>query len=266
MGFLRIGCVALLLACLPHVAWATTHRVALLEAADNQVPRGEEAELRADIENAVRSLGAQAVSFGETKSAAQGDCLAPACMKAIQRATSATHVLRVEMSFRRGGFAVQMQLWDAATGQSLSSDGKSCDECTLSDLHAAVRERAIILCTRGFQAEAQAPAPTQAPEPATKAAEPAALSAPKPMDLPAAPSKSAGERTGQVAGLALAVLGVAAAAYGGYLLHLNGQSVCRGGETSCSYRHVNGKRGAGLLIGGMGALFAGSILFYSYTW
>jgi hypothetical protein len=265
MGFPRIGCVAFILACLPHVASAASYRVALVEAADNQVPRGEAASLRADIEDVVRSLGAEAVPFSETKAAVKDDCREPACMKAIQRATSATHVLRVAMSFRRGAFTIQMQLWDAATGQALSSDGKACDMCTMADMHAAVRERVGILCTRVFQAEALPAAPEQVP--ARTAAEPAAPPAPEAPAPPPAPSKSPGERTAQAAGIALAVLGVAAAAYGGYLLHLNGQSVCRDGEKSnCTYHHVTGGRGAGWLVGGMGALFAGSILFYTFTW
>jgi hypothetical protein len=264
MGFPRIGCIAFILACLPHVAWAASHRVALVEAGDNQVPRGEAASLRVDIEDVVRGLGAEVVPFSESKAAVKDDCREPACMKAIQSATSATHVLRVEMSFRRGAFTIQMQLWDAATGQALSSDGKACDVCTMADMHAAVRERVNVLCTRVFQAEAPpTAAPAAVPVPA---AEPAAAPALEPPAPPPAPSKSPGERTAQAAGIALAVLGVAAAAYGGYLLHLNGQSVCRGGEDVCTYHHVTGGRGAGWLIGGMGALFAGSILFYTFTW
>jgi hypothetical protein len=267
MGFLRIGCVAFILACLPHVAWAAAHRVALLEAADNQVPRGEVAVLRADIEEVVRSLGAEAVSFSETKAVVKGDCREPTCMKALQRATSATHVLRVEMSFRRGAFTIQMQMWDASTGLALSSDGKACDVCTLSGLHAAVRERVGILCARVFQAEPQTPAaaPVQAP-PAVSAGT-AATPSPQLLAAPPVPAKTAGERTGQVAGVALTVLGVAAAAYGSYLLHLNGKTECRGGEqTNCTHHHTTGGRGVGWLVGGMGALFAGSILFYTFTW
>jgi hypothetical protein len=269
MGFLRIGCVAFILTCLPCVAGATTHRVALLEAPDNQVPKAEIAGLRADIEEVVRALGAEAVSFSETKNAVKGDCREAACMKAVRRATAATHVLRVGMSFRRGAFNVQMQVWDATTGQALSSDGKACDVCTLSDLHAAVREQASALCKRVFQAEAKAPvvAPTPLPVPAPTEVEPAPATAPDLLAPPPAPVKSTGERTGQMAGLALAALGVAAVAYGGYLLHLNGKTVCRDSEPSpCTYRHGNGGRGAGWLISGMGALFAGSILFYTFTW
>lgn len=271
MAFLRIGCVAFVLACLPQVAWAAAHRVALLEAADNQVPKGEVAGLRADIEEVVRSLGAEAVSFSETRAVVKVDCREPTCMKALQRTTSATHVLRVEMSFRRGAFTIQMQMWDASTGQALSSDGKACDVCTLTDLHAAVRERVGILCARVFQAEAHAEsqsaatAPAQAPLPVAN--ETAAAPSPQPLVTPPAPGKTAGERTGQVSGVALAVLGIAAAAYGSYLLHLNGKTECRGGEkTNCTYHHVTGGRGVGWLVGGMGALFAGSILFYTFTW
>jgi hypothetical protein len=240
--------------------------VALLEAADNQVPRGEADGLRKDIEDVVRSLGAEAVPFGETKTAAKGDCREPACMKDIRRATAATHVLRVGMSFRRGAFNVQMQMWDAATGQALSSDGKACDVCTLSDLHAALREQTKVLCTRVFQSEAPT-AVAPAPVPVPMSTKPAAAPIPEHVAPPPAPRKSTGERTAQVAGVALAVLGVAAAAYGGYLLHLNGKTECRGGETSaCTYQHNNGVAGAGLLVGGMGAIFAGSILFYTFTW
>lgn len=267
MGFLRIGCVAFILACLPHTAWAAAHRVALLEAADNQVPKGEVAGLRADIEEVVRSLGAEAVSFSETRAVVKGDCREPTCMKALQRATSATHVLRVEMSFRRGAFTIQMQMWDASTGQALSSDGKACDVCTLTDLHAAVRERVGILCSRVFQTETQTPAaaPTQVPR--AVSADNAAAPPPQLLVVPPVPGKTAGERTGQVAGVALAVLGVAAAAYGSYLLHLNGKTECRGDEkTNCAHHHVTGGRGVGWLVGGMGALFAGSILFYTFTW
>lgn len=264
MGSLRTGCVAFILACLPHVALAATHRVALLEAADNQIPRGEVAGLHADIEGVVRSLGAEVVSFDETKAVVKGDCHEPDCLKAIQHATSATNVLRVEMSFRRGAFTIQMQMWDATTGRALSSDGKACDVCTLSDLHSAVRERAGVLCTRVFQAATQTPAVEPRPvAPPDLAAE----TAQAPLVPPSAPGKSAGEHTGQVAGVALAVLGIAAAAYGSYLLHLNGKIECRRGEKdNCTYHHVTGGRGVGWLVGGMGALFAGSILFYTFTW
>lgn len=259
MGLHRIGCVAFILACLPHVALAATHRVALLEAADNQVPRGEAAGLRAEVEAGVRALGAEVVSFDETKAAVNGDCREAACMKAIQRATSATHVLRVEMSFRRGAFTIQMQVWDASTGQALNSDGKACDVCALADLHTALRERAGVLYTRVLQGEPPATAAT--PTPVTMTPEPA------PASLAPSPGPSAGERTGQVAGVALAILGIAATAYGSYLLHLNGKIECRHGEsTNCTYRHTTGGRGVGLLVGGMGALFAGSLLFYTFTW
>jgi len=43
----------------------------------------------------------------------------------------ATHVLRVESVFKKGAFTLQLQMWDARTGKTLSSDGKSCDICTL---------------------------------------------------------------------------------------------------------------------------------------
>ncbi len=264
MGFHRIGCLAFILACLPHLAWAAPHRVALLEAADNHVPRAEAAGLRTDIEEVVRSLGAEVVSFAETKAAVNGDCLEPACMKAIQHATAATHVLRIEMSFRRGAFNVQMQLWDASTGQALSSDGKACDVCTMPDMHIAVRERVGVLGARVFQAETQAPA--TAPTPAPQAQEPVPALAVESPTPPLPPTKSVGQRLAQVTGLTLVIAGVAAAAYGGYLLHLNGQRVCRDGESSCTHHHVTGGRGAGWLIGGMGGLFAGSILFYTFTW
>jgi hypothetical protein len=70
-----------------------------------------------------------------------------------------------------------------------------------------------------------------------------------------------------VGGIALVAVGVAAAAYGGYLLHLNGQSVCAAGETTrCTNQHVTAGRGTGFLAGGIGAAIAGGILFYSFTW
>jgi hypothetical protein len=70
-----------------------------------------------------------------------------------------------------------------------------------------------------------------------------------------------------VGGVALVVLGAAAAAYGGYLLHLNGQQSCAAGETThCTLRYTTGGPGAGFLAGGIGAAIAGGILFYSFTW
>jgi hypothetical protein len=62
-------------------------------------------------------------------------------------------------------------------------------------------------------------------------------------------------------------LGAAAAAYGGYLLHLDGQSACAAGESNtCTQHHVTVGRGAGLLAGGIGAALAGGFLFYYLTW
>jgi hypothetical protein len=81
------------------------------------------------------------------------------------------------------------------------------------------------------------------------------------------PEVSTGKRLGQVGGLALATLGVAAAAYGGYLLHLNGKVKCASNETApCANRHVTAGSGAGFLVGGLGAVLAGGILFYTLTW
>jgi len=271
MGFLRIGCAVFIFASLPQVVLAATPRIAILEAATNQVPRSEVASLRTDIEDVLRSLGLDVVPFVETRAAFQDDCRDPACMKVIQRTTSASHVMRVEMMFGRVSFTIHLQLWDTQTGRALSSDGKSCDVCTLSDMHAALRERVATLCTRVFQAE-PAPPPTTAPaEPLPPAATSptAKTSLTEVSTAPPSPvsGQSAGRRTGQVAGLALAALGVAAAAYGGYLLYLNGQVVCRDGEPSpCTYHHVTGGRGAAWLLGGTSALFAGGILFYTFTW
>jgi hypothetical protein len=89
---------------------------------------------------------------------------------------------------------------------------------------------------------------------------------PAPAPEPA-PASSTGKRIGQVGSLALAALGVAAAIYGGYLLHLDGQVVCKAGQTDhCTQRHVTAGPGASLLGGGIGAVLAGGILFYSFTW
>jgi len=102
--------------------------------------------------------------------------------------------------------------------KTLSSDGKSCDICTLPDLHTALRDRVAALCTRVFEAEEPAPAPPPVPVP--PAPPPPALDVAPPTPAPApepAPASSTGRRIGQVGSVALAALGVAAAVYGGYL-------------------------------------------------
>jgi hypothetical protein len=277
MRFCRVGLFGVILASvlIPRAVTAATHRVAVVDASTSKLPRGEAARLRADIEDVVGSLGAEVVSLADSKAAAGGDCNEPECMMAIHSATGATHVLHVESVFKKGAFTLQLQMWDARTGKTLSSDGKSCDICTLPDLHAALRDRATALCTRVFEAEEAAPAPPPAPEPAPPpvpvptAPPPPALDVTTPVSAPEpAPPSSAGKRIGQVASVALAALGVAAAVYGGYLLHLDGQVACAAGETSpaCSQHHVTAGRGAGFLAGGIGAVIAGGILFYSFTW
>jgi len=273
MRLLRVGFFALILASLslPRVVAAAVRRVAVVEASTSRVPRGEVARLRGDVEDVLRSLGAEPVPFAETQAAAGGDCNESDCVMAIQRATGATHVLRVESVFKKGAFTIQLRLWEGRTGKTLSSDGKSCDICTLPDLHAALRDRVGALCTRVFEAEAATetppltptplpPAPAPPPSPVVEVSPPAAATA-------VAPSVSAGTRVAQVGGVALMALGAAAAAYGGYLLHLNGKVACENGERQpCAQHHVTAGRGAGFLVGGLGALFAGGILFYSFTW
>jgi len=269
MRFLRLGLLGVILGSVlvPRVVAAAAHRVAVVEASTSKVPRGEVAGLRADVEDVVRSLGAEIVPSAETKAAAAGDCNEPECTIAIHKATGATHVLRVESVFKKGAFTLQLQMWDARTGRTLSSDGKSCDICTLPDLHAAVRERVGALCSRVFEAEeaalASAPVPVPPPPPPPPPPAPE-LTAPTPAP---APASAVGKRIGQVGGIALVALGVAAAAYGGYLLHLNGQGACAAGEAPpCIEHHVTAGRGAGFLAGGIGAALAGGFLFYSFTW
>ena len=268
MRFLRVGLFGVILASVlvPRAVAAATHRVAVVEASTSKVPRGEAASLRADIEEVVRSLGAEVVPLAESKAAAGGDCDQPECMNAINRATGATHVLRMESVFKKGAFTLQLQMWDARTGKTLSSDGKSCDICTLPDLHAALRDRVAALCARVFEAEEPAPSPPPVPVPL--APPPPVLDVAPPAPAPApAPASTTGKRIGQVGSVALAVLGAAAAVYGGYLLHLNGQVACGGGETThCTQHHVSAGGGAGFLAGGIGAVVAGGILFYYFTW
>lgn len=268
MRFLRVGLFGVILASVlvPRAVTAASHRVALVEASTSKLPRGEAASLRADIEDVVGSLGAEVVPLADSKAAAGGDCNQPECMIAIHGATGATHVLRVESIFKKGSFTLQLLMWDARTGRTLSSDGKSCDICTLPDLHTALRDRVGALCVRVFEAEEAASAPPPVPSPPPPPPPPPApeVTAPTPAPEPASP---VGKRVGQVGGVALAALGVAAAVYGGYLLHQNGQVACAAGETTnCAHRHATGGAGAGFLAGGVGALLAGGILFYSFTW
>ena len=270
MRFLRVGLsgVILVSVLIPRAVAAAAHRVAVVEASTSKVPRGEVARLRADVEDVVRSLGAEVVPVVEARAAAGGDCNQPECMISIHNATGATHVLRVELVFKKGAFTLQLQMWEAGTGRTLSSDGKSCDICTLPDLHASLRDRVGALCSRVFEAEEAALAPPPVPVPPAPPPPPPApaLDVTTPTPAPA-PASSAGKRIGQVGGIALVAVGVAAAAYGGYLLHLNGQVACADEETSnCAHRHANGGTGAGFLAGGIGAAIAGGILFYSFTW
>jgi hypothetical protein len=171
-------------------------------------------------------------------------------------------VLRVDSVFKKGVFTLQLQMWDGRTGKTLSSDGKTCDICTLPDLHIALRDRVAALCARVFEAEDAALAPPPVPVRVTPATPPPALDV-----SPPAPTSSAGQRVAQASSLVLMAVGVATAAYGGYLLHLNGQSACGPDQTtSCDYHHVTRVRGIGLLAGGLGAVILGGVLFYSFTW
>jgi hypothetical protein len=268
MRFFRLGLSAVILfsVLVPRVVAAAAHRVAVVEAGTSKVPRGEVTALRADIEEIVRSLGAEIVPAIEAKAVAGGDCNQPECMTAIHRMTGATHVLRVESVFKKGSFNLQLQMWDARTGKTLSSDGKSCDICTLPDLHTALRDRVAALCARVFEAEDAAPAPPPVPTPPAPPPPPPALEVSPPPPAPV-PAGSAGKRIGQVGSVVLFAAGVAATVYGGYLLHLNGQQACAAGEaTICTDRHVTGGRGAGWLAGGISAAVVGGILFYSFTW
>jgi hypothetical protein len=109
-------------------------------------------------------------------------------------------------------------------------------------------------------AAAEAPAPLPSPAPVLDETNPSATA------LSASPGDGS-KRLAQVGGVVLMALGIAAAAYGGYLLHLNGRAVCKTGEAlHCTDRHVTGTAGAGFLVGGMAAVFAGGVLFYSFTW
>jgi hypothetical protein len=117
---------------------------------------------------------------------------------------------------------------------------------------AAARHLAVV--------ETAAPPPSPAPVPVVNKASPSATAF-------VASAGNSSKRVGQVGGAVLLALGIAAAAYGGYLLLINGRTVCSAGETvNCTDRHVTGTAGAGFLVGGMGAVFAGSVLFYSFTW
>ena len=275
MRFLRAGLsgVILVLLLAPRIVAAATHRVAVIEASTSKVPRGEASALRAEAEDVVRSLGSEIVPSAEAKAAAGADCSQPDCMISIHRATGATHVLWMESVFKKGAFTFQLQMWDARTGRTLSSDGKTCDICTLPDLHAALRERVGALCSRVFETEEAVPAPApvpMAPPPPPQAPQPPPpppvldLTTPPPEPPPAS---NAGKRIGQVASIVLGVAGAAAAAYGGYLLHVNGQTTCTAGETTnCTGRRATGGSGAGFLAGGIGAALIGGFLFYSFTW
>jgi len=261
---ISVSCAILVSLLIPRVVSAAAHRVAVVEASTSKVPRGEVAALRADLESVMRALGSEIVPFAESKAVAGGDCNQPDCMIAIHRATGATHVLRAEWVFKKGSFTLQLQMWDGRTGKTLSSDGKTCDICTLPDLHLALRDRVAALCARVFEAEESALAPPPAPAPVTSAPPPPALDVTPPAP---APTSSAGKHVGQLGSIVLAAVGVATAAYGGYLLHLNGEQACGPDQTTiCDYQHATRGRGIGLLAGGLGAALVGGIFFYSFTW
>jgi len=67
--------------------------------------------------------------FAETRAAAGGDCNHPDCMDRHHRATGAPTCCAGSI-FKKGSFTLQLLMWDARTGRTLSSDGKSCDICT----------------------------------------------------------------------------------------------------------------------------------------
>lgn len=217
-------------------AWAGAPRVAVLET--TTMPEEGRGELRAQIAQALKDLGADVVPRAALRDL-RPDCDTADCFIAVGRATAATHVLRVQGAYADEGYRLRLQLWDGATGKLLSSEGKDCEICTLSDLYRAARERTTVLCARAFDdAAASAPATP-------------------------APDRSPWKQPLSIGGAALVSVGLGLLAGGIYLIAVDGDPACGSSEPApCVLFRDTAGRGRLLVAGGAAAVLGGGALLY----
>jgi hypothetical protein len=83
------------------------------------------------------------------------DCDAK-CIRSVGSKTSASHVVRAKVEVVDRDYAVEVELLDTKTGDSLASNGESCEICGIVDVGAIVSTAAATLRTK-LDALAQGP-------------------------------------------------------------------------------------------------------------
>jgi hypothetical protein len=147
------------------VALADSPRVAILPALtlDASSKSTLEADARAAL---VKAVGAQADGVLLTKlSRDKLACDEPQCLRQLADGVRATHLLRVQASYRRESYKLKAELWNTQEGRIIETQQRQCEVCSPGDLITEMREVATALCAR-LTAEPPAPQPAPPPAPA----------------------------------------------------------------------------------------------------
>ena len=269
MRSLRVGLLGVILVSVlvPRAIAAAAHRVAVVEANTSKVPRGEVAALRADVEDVVRSLGAESCPLSRPKpdgrrlqSARVYDRHPPRAPAPLTCCAwnGCSRKARSPCSYRCGTPAPARR--SARTARAATS--APCPTCT-----GPARPRRCALLA-GIRGRGSRPRPAACPAPAGARPPTAATS-------PGSDCADCSPCTSQL---------------GWYAPRPGGRHRSRGAGCGCgSVRWISlaserpaelrsrrndhlhptpttGGAGAGFLAGGIGAAIAGGILFYSFTW
>jgi hypothetical protein len=230
-------------------------RVAVLQTQVVDLGKLGKQALESTILNAIESQDAEAVPYGDPGQA-HPECVTPACYADVAKATGATYVLRVDATFARSTYEVQLHLWDAASNAVDTGDRQRCLVCAADDLLKTAHDQTILLCTRRLRqpaiAAAAPPVDTQPPPPVVAPGTDLRASEP-------APSLPAWRRVLPWIGIGV---GVPTLAAGIALFAINNNRVCVGGEPQpCAHAYDTGTRGAVLTaVGGVLALGGGGLL------
>ncbi len=77
-----------------------------------------------------------------------GDCGDAKCMSALAKATRATHVVRARVTVVDRDYAVDVELFDGRTGQSLARTDEACEICGIADAGSLMATAAATLRTK----------------------------------------------------------------------------------------------------------------------
>ena len=232
-----------------------TPRVVVIETRPVDLPRLGPLALRASVVDAVESQDADVIPFGEMGES-HPDCVTPACLMDISKKTSATHVLRIDATFAKSAFEVQLSMWDAATNTVVAGDRQRCNVCVASDLLTAAHDQAVLLCTKRLRVQAKANLAV-ASGPANGDRAPAVPDPPHGAPAPqgdVAPWRKVAPWVGLGVGVPLLATGIG-------LLIVNDRHVCEGGEPQpCAHAYDTKTRGLALTATG-GAVTAAGLVF-----